>query len=1183
MIGLSLLLLWLITGYLALRWWGRPVGREAVRSVSSRIVARGGRVRVTVTLTPPVDELAIPEREIVLLLDRSASMGAAPGSPLQEMLRAATLFVQRTPRHLRLGAIAFDHGTEELARLGEDHAAVLRSLSGVRPGGGTAIAAALDAAATMLARSNTVLPKTIVLCTDGGDDIELTRAAAARLKDQFSEIQIIAVGFGTGIDVQVLNAIASEPKLAITAQGAGDLQDLFTLLADQISGGRAVAGIVRESINARGPFLIVGYDGIRPVIQTDSEPVATTWAFPAASAEPVIFHYDLETRCSGWHAVVTEPAAIRWRLPGGAVTTAEIAVGPRILVLHPWLKFLGVLMHPFMMRWLRRNHHCPPDSPVEPPLLPRSEHDFRLPDLPKPPVPDPRQPEPVPVLLITVGAQGADVIAALQASEPQLAGWHILHVQVGGEPDRNLSDTITKVTISADIDRWLGNPETDVHQSDWLPLARWRRTTRPLNTAHGHADDRVLARLALLQDPSSVEQEISRLISQLPDAASILIAGAAADADYSGLALELAHIVAGRGRSASLVMIVPEPPAENVGQLAAFASEIRRLLQLKDQPAVSTRGGGLVTASRLLEQVLCLTASDVPSDDSARLAALCWQLARRPDAAAYLQGRSHANAGHANAGHANAGHAIAGQANAGQVEIDSRRIAAAGLWHAAQTWGLASLVINGWIGAEEGRRPEPDGRADLVENFWSGNAVARPPTALVIRSGRVRAGETLLVLADAMPEQLAAAPYFEQAAYAAADLLSFVRYVEDWAYAVLTPGDGAKKWQLTNLIQALDALDVELQQVEASASGGLGDPYYANFMEFAAVQLREYQKVLSQIRSSAEQWHRDLVGEPRLTGPLDGLAGQLRRNADDGLMRLQLKGRRAAVQLKQRLESWTPELVSEQISQLRLYPDIDGRTGRLTLVMRTRAGEHSTAEQFAKALPGLVQRHRSTVLTWPESAWFDTGSRGDEPVDLRIGAHAAAMFGGTGPVVDAWDRLDATGISVTWVTADLALSCSGHRADPEYFAWPEEANAERLNSALRKQLGYVPSPFPPQIIVLLQDPVRLCGWFQAIADGQLFESGTAIVAETATGGRARLLDLVEVPADLRLTALLDKWRKASAEVQRIGEGRGAPDPQTLLDTIEQVPWLEPVRGSADWGQWRNVILGVACMVRDQSQ
>src|SRR6266849_5974377 len=90
---LLLLTLWIGAGAIMLHLGSGSAGAGYRRRVLRRVVGVSEAVPVEVHLLRPIEPSLVQDRDVVLVIDHSSSMGSGPGSPLQEAIRATENFL----------------------------------------------------------------------------------------------------------------------------------------------------------------------------------------------------------------------------------------------------------------------------------------------------------------------------------------------------------------------------------------------------------------------------------------------------------------------------------------------------------------------------------------------------------------------------------------------------------------------------------------------------------------------------------------------------------------------------------------------------------------------------------------------------------------------------------------------------------------------------------------------------------------------------------------------------------------------------------------------------------------------------------------------------------------------------------------------------------------------------------
>lgn len=217
------------------------------------------------------------ERDVVLVLDRSGSMG---GQPLEETKKAATNFSDTVlEEDTRAAVVAYDDGATLYTNLTRDSELLDSDISTISSGGSTNMYAGLQMADEILQQSN-AKKKIIVLMSDGLPNLGVSDNSgyegpvlsyAETLKDQ--EYYIYTLGFFENVDSyelsgaqQLMEGIAS-PGLHYEVTTADELVFFFDDIAGQINGTEYVyiriACPVDVTVSSGGETLstIIGDDG----------------------------------------------------------------------------------------------------------------------------------------------------------------------------------------------------------------------------------------------------------------------------------------------------------------------------------------------------------------------------------------------------------------------------------------------------------------------------------------------------------------------------------------------------------------------------------------------------------------------------------------------------------------------------------------------------------------------------------------------------------------------------------------------------------------------------------------------------------------------------------------------------------------------------------------------------------
>ena len=234
LIGLVAIPLALLALWSARRRPAKYVIRFPATATLAAVVGRTGRARriippalLSLSLAGLVTALARPEATIavpiekasvMLVTDTSGSMNATDVSPtrLGAAQAAATHFLDRVPKSLQTGLVAYADGPNTVLRPTQDRDTVKGTLNALQADGGTATGDALEAALNALGtRGKKSPPAAIVLLSDGAsktgrDPNEVAQEAKA------AGVPIYTVALGTPDGViqqggQVLN-VAPDPR-----------------------------------------------------------------------------------------------------------------------------------------------------------------------------------------------------------------------------------------------------------------------------------------------------------------------------------------------------------------------------------------------------------------------------------------------------------------------------------------------------------------------------------------------------------------------------------------------------------------------------------------------------------------------------------------------------------------------------------------------------------------------------------------------------------------------------------------------------------------------------------------------------------------------------------------------------------------------------------------------------------
>ncbi len=236
-----------------------------------------------------------PSLALALVIDRSGSM---QGTPLALAQSAALATARALGPDDALEVIVFDTQPERVVRMqsARNRVRIENELRRIRPGGGTAIFPALDAAHQDLTLTRAIT-RHVILLTDGqGQSDEPPRLRVLTEAMAADGITVSTVGLGANLDRELLESIAHRGRgRSYFTADASSLPQIFLRETNLVSRSAAVedpvqprvvgsAGFVREAAGAGFPFLY-GYVSTRmkpspaqEILQTDTgEPLLARW------------------------------------------------------------------------------------------------------------------------------------------------------------------------------------------------------------------------------------------------------------------------------------------------------------------------------------------------------------------------------------------------------------------------------------------------------------------------------------------------------------------------------------------------------------------------------------------------------------------------------------------------------------------------------------------------------------------------------------------------------------------------------------------------------------------------------------------------------------------------------------------------------------------------------------------
>jgi Ca-activated chloride channel homolog len=222
---------------------------------------------LAVALARPEATVAVPTEQasVVLAIDRSGSMRATDVAPtrLAAMQSAAARFLDRVPRRVKVGAVAFNGRTAVLEAPTTDRAPLRAAIEGIEAKGGTASGDGLSAALDVIRRGGTERPPAaVVLISDGKSTRGADPVAVAREAADLG-VPVYTVSLGTP-DGTVTDAEG------VTHEAAPDPETMRAVA--EASGGRSFTVDDAERLTAV-------YERLGSQVATEREPREITAAF----------------------------------------------------------------------------------------------------------------------------------------------------------------------------------------------------------------------------------------------------------------------------------------------------------------------------------------------------------------------------------------------------------------------------------------------------------------------------------------------------------------------------------------------------------------------------------------------------------------------------------------------------------------------------------------------------------------------------------------------------------------------------------------------------------------------------------------------------------------------------------------------------------------------------------------
>lgn len=1170
---LSLLALWAAVGWFLKNREARPSGVHYRRTVNRSVVAVGEEVEVDLWLLPPtVAAETVEEQDVVLVLDRSGSMGCGPASALGDALVAARRFVERCPRQIRVGIVTFDGWASLACPVTDDPKHLLAAIGGVRSGGSTAIHCALDCAREALEGGRPEVAKTVILLSDGGSVRRAAERAAETLRAAHPQASILCVGLGSAVDESLLTAVAGSKQGYCHVTDSDQLGELFTFFAAALHSETAQAVSVDEGARAPSPFRLSGTGRPHPAGVRPQKDTRLLWASPVLTPRPLELQYRLTAECPGWHRVASPDASARWHLPDGSEQREGGPEGPRVLVLPALLTWAWPVLNPLFFLLFGR-YFCRA-TPVE--TMPEvaaddlASSERSLPE-PLPPVEVSHyRPRLRPALILGHGEVGERALGHLldRLRDRDLSGDEVEHWQLDvGHSGRSTNngvrgiDPSRRIVLQGDYRPYLeglrqqgGAPAT----RSWIPWQSWLAEAPALTSQGPIVADRRLARLALLQQGTEVE---SRLRPALERASQrdglVILVGAADDPVASGLVAEVAHLCATSGLGVTALLARGDTPASG-GGVAALERELTRFVALRGDPVTSDRAEPPPAARQLFDRIVIVPSAAAGS--AAPAAELIWSLLAYERVFEQLPTTR----------------MVADEAQVVRAVIDAEALPTGSLWRWLRERTLAREINGGLLGLEavQGELCPPAVEAHevaaQVKAFW------RPPTDAVPQGTLASLVPDLLERSNPVALLLGPLPaesmHHEQVELHRAERRAFLAASRHWCQALL---ERRRPWGMPLAAAALEQVERDLGRIVQALEQYRADERFGELARLGADLYADHLALVSRLRRQLESWIL------ALTGPGDeALCHRLETARQEAEADFSMPRDLDPAELATRADEWA-DLYGRSLSE-RLAFDwrLDSGGGFLGLGLRLGDEPLPRDATLLDALRRALDDYRGTVLSgWAEPA--ANARQVSNPRDsLRVGARSAELFPSIERVVDDEDPRYGAAIELRQMPLASALDVVRSDLAQLPFAWPEEANAARIRGRIRdSSLRREPRPFEPLAVHLLRDPTELWSAMAAWAQGDLESSGGDTYLRRA-GRRYRVGEANTDETDLeQLEAVLR--RVVALRTSLDGEPIPSPDtvweagPEDAVRAVEAHPRIVAAVADPGWAMWRDVIRGLA--------
>ncbi|RKZ43671.1 MAG: hypothetical protein DRQ41_04705 [Gammaproteobacteria bacterium] len=987
------LILWSFIGWLLLQYWGKAAGnRNYRRSFDRQKYTLGETIKVTLALMPPANPYLAEARDVLLVLDCSDSMGSAPGSPLREALRVAENWVSRLPAPFHIGLIAFNHEAQLLCRITDKKQSVLEVLGAVSLGGGTAIHFALDKCRDALKEGREGIQKTVILLSDGGSDRSQAEEAAQQLREYFSGLQILCIGFGAYVEIGLLKSI-SDSENFIHKDKVSQLEDLFALLANAISQNKAVTCFVSEGVAAHPPFSLENTGGFYPTsVQTEPE-TRITWSVPLLEQQPIKLTYELTPKCIGWHTVALPDSKAIWKMPNGEDQESQGPKGPKVLILPQRFEWASFLMPLWLFLFKKK---CPSSFSEKVNGEVKALSSRPLPEPVPPPKVDIYTAKLRPALVIGLGKLGEMAICRLKNQLRERGLDAIIDLVVIQDGDFHNRPTVTvgncslrdqdRVVLKQDLRPYLEKireHKLDGTTRNWVPWQQWLGETVPLTRC---AQDRRKARLALLLQPDAVENRIQKSIERISalnseQSGMVVIVGDASDAETSGLLAEIAHICATHKMGTTAILNSTVSDGDNSRQVAGMMNELERMITLRGEAVVSDRGGVSKTANKLFDRIISINGEQDVTRDSVPIANLVWAMLAYPEILTQQM-------------------PIANSTGCYQVKLHSHNYPQLSLWEWARERTLSQLINQQWLGLNMAQEPltlpatDTDVINDYIDQFWHGSNSQRPSgqflkqSALILSDEKPNPLKFIMEQTDTETDAIPLArPYHEQKVFCDHERQIFLAYLEEWCHIILENEQDKHHWGLLVLWHTLQRLEQDFETLIDSMKKLSGNEYFMSLLAFILSIYIDYRAILNGVLGNVEHWISVFVGwQPNMTVnrlPKDFTAVCWKLEEQRKTTEKRLQNQPGYDAMKAIYEQWFEENSTHFMEQLRFR--LVSKEQHFLIQLQYFDCTLEAGDNIPAVFREKLDRYQDVVCQWSAEDWV-TAENISEPINWeRVG------------------------------------------------------------------------------------------------------------------------------------------------------------------------------------------------------